>query len=68
MVSISVQNNINDSFYASHGRIASLLIHPHGLKLLQYYAGMKGCDPNSKPLSDDEDDTVLANALSTALA
>jgi hypothetical protein len=53
-----------DSFYASH-RTSLLLMHPHaGLKLLECYIGMKDCDPNSKP----EDDTVLANALSTVLA
>jgi hypothetical protein len=60
MVSISVRNNTNASFYARHGRRSSLLIHPHGLELLQYYADMK-----QKPMSDEDSKTAVA--LSEAL-
>jgi hypothetical protein len=41
MASISVRNNTNTSFYRRHGRRSSLLIHPDGLKLLEFYANEK---------------------------
>jgi hypothetical protein len=39
--SISVGNSTNDSFYRRHGQRSTLLIHPHGLKVLEFYARLK---------------------------
>jgi hypothetical protein len=63
MVSISVGNNTNASFYARHGRRSSLLSHPHGLKLLKFYAKNE-----KKPINLNPKDTDLANALAVSLA
>ena len=61
MRSISVRNNTNASFYRRHGRRASFLIHPYGLRIVEFYSKEK-----QKPPSVD--DAALANALATEIA
>ena len=61
MVSISVRNNSNASYYYREGRRSSLLIHPHGLKLLENYKQEK-----NSPICPK--DTALSDAIASSLA